>query len=169
MEFVQMYATFPSHIPFHIARLIIDDFVADSLYEFKVAPSNEQLQTYISTKYKDHACTQRYCILVELTEEEAFNTVSSRSMATYEVPVKKRKLSDEEKKHVKTFKKKEKINFVNKKCEICQYDFKRTDHVYTLDCKCQFHGKCILAALEYRKTCPLCYKEVNLNSLPSKE
>lgn len=169
MEFVQMKAKFPSHIPFYLARSIIDDFVVDSLEEFKIAPSNEQLQNYITTKYKDDVCTQRYCLLVQLTSEEAFNTVSSRSMATYEAPVNKRKLSKEEKESLKSFKKKSKINPVNKKCEICQYDFKKQDHVYTLNCGCQFHGKCIKVSLEYRRTCPLCFKEINLDSLPSKE
>ena len=55
MEFVQMKAKFPEHIPFYLARSIIDDFVNDSLDEFKVAPSNEQLQDYISKKYKDYS------------------------------------------------------------------------------------------------------------------
>lgn len=169
MEFVQMKAKFPSHIPFYRARLIIDDFVADSLYEFKVAPSNEQLQNYISSRYKDEECTQRYCLLVELTEQEAFNTVSSRSMTTYEVPLKKRKLSSKEKKCLKSFKKKEKLNPVNKMCEICQYKFKPSDHVYTLECKCQFHGRCIKQSLEYRDTCPICYTKINLDFSLSKE
>tara|TARA_B100000902_G_scaffold32893_1_gene39369 strand:- start:339 stop:848 length:510 start_codon:yes stop_codon:yes gene_type:complete len=169
MEFVQMKARFPSHIPFYLARAIIDDFVADSLYEFKVAPTNEQLQTYITSRYKGEECTQRYCLLVELTEEEAINTVSSRSMGTYEVPVRKRKLSKEEKRSIKSFRKKEKLNPVNKKCEICQYEFKKTDHVYTLDCGCQFHGACIKNSLEYRKTCPLCYKEITLDASLKKE
>ena len=169
MEFVQMKAKFPSHIPFYLARSIIDDFVGDSLDEFKIAPSNDQLQNYISKKYKDYECTQRYCLLVQLTAEEAFNTVSSRSMATYEVPVNKRKLSSKEKKCLRTFKKKSKINPVHTKCEICQYDFNKKDHVYTLECGCQFHGKCIKLSLEYRSTCPLCFKEINLNSSPSKE
>lgn len=169
MEFVQMKAKFPEHIPFYTARLIIDDFVADSLYEFKVAPTNEQLQHYINNKYKHDKCTQRYCLLVQLNEEEAMNTVSSRSMGTYEAPVNKRKLNDEEKKCLKSFKKKEKINHVHKICEICQYEFKPKEHVYTLECGCQFHGKCIKESLEYRRTCPLCYKTINLTPLLSKE
>lgn len=168
MEFVQMKAKFPSHVPFFLARAMIDQFVTDSLYEFKVAPTDDQLQTYINSKYKGEECTQRYCLLVQLTEEEAMNTVSSRSMGTYEVPVRKRKLSMNEKRCLKSFRKKEKRNPVNKKCEICQYDFNSTDHVYTLPCKCQFHGACIKRSLEYRKTCPLCYKEINLESLLSK-
>ena len=90
-------------------------------------------------------------------------------MTTYEAPVNKRKLNKEEKECLKSFKKKSKINPVNKKCEICQYDFKKQDHVYTLNCGCQFHGKCIKVSLEYRRTCPLCFKEINLDSLPSKE
>lgn len=169
MEFFQMTAKFPEHIPFYIARSIIDNFVADSLEEFKIAPSCKQLQDYISNRYKEYSCTQRYCLLVQLTEEEAFNTVSSLSMTTYEPPVTKRKLNNDEKKCLKSFKKKSKINPVYKKCEICQYDFKKKDHVYTLDCGCQFHGKCIKLSLEYRRTCPLCFKVINLASSPSKE
>ena len=169
MEFVQMRAKFPEHIPFYLARSMIDEFVNDSLDEFKVAPSNQQLQTYVKSKFKDYECTQRYCLLVQLSEEEAFNTVSSRSMATYEPPINKRKLTKEEKKSLKTFKKKSKVTPVYKKCEICQYDFTKKDHVYTLNCGCQFHGKCIKQSLEYKRTCPLCFKEVNLNFSPSKE
>ena len=170
MGFVRMKAKFPSHIPFYIARTIIDDFVTDSLDEFKLAPSNDQLQNYITKKYKDQECTQRYCLLVELSDEEAFNTVSSRSMDTYEPPINKRKLSKEEKKCLKSFKKKAKINIVhNKKCEICQYDFSAKQHIYTLECGCQFHGKCIKQSLEYRRTCPLCFKDINLNSSLSTE
>lgn len=169
MEFVQMKAKFPEHIPFYLARSIIDDFVTDSLDEFKVAPSNEQLQNYISKKYKEYPCTQRYCLLVQLTEQEAFNTVSSRSMATYEPPINKRKLNRKEKKTLRSFAKKTKINPVHNKCEICQYDFEDKDHVYTLNCGCQFHGKCIKLSLEYKRTCPLCFKEVTLDSSLSKE
>jgi len=164
-----MKAKFPSHIPFYVARAIIDEFVVDSLYEFKVAPTEEQLQTYVTSRYKGEECTQRYCLLVQLTEEEAMNTVSSRSMGTYEAPVQKRKLTMQEKRTLKSFRKKEKLNPVNKKCEICQYDFKSSDHVYTLNCNCQFHGACIKKSLEYRKTCPLCYEDINLETLLSKE
>lgn len=164
MEFVQMKAKFPDHIPFYLARNIIDDFVIDSLDQFKVAPSNEQLQNYINSKYKDYECTQRYCLMVQLTEEEAFNTVSSRSMSSYEPPINKRKLSKEEKKKIRSFKKKRKVNSVYKKCEICQFDFKKKEHVYTLECGCQFHGKCIKLSMEYKRTCPLCFKEIKLES-----
>lgn len=169
MEFVLIKAKFPSHVPFYLARSIIDDFVTDSLNEFKVAPSNEQLQNYITKKYKDFECTQKYSLMVELTEDEAFNTVSSLSMNTYEAPVNKRKLSTNEKRCLKSFKKKAKLNPVNKICEICQYEFKKRESIYTLDCGCQFHGKCIKKSLEYRRTCPLCFKEVQLSSSLSKE
>ena len=169
MEFVRMSAKFPSHIPFYLARAIIDDFVTDSLDQFHVAPSNEQLQNYITKKYKDFQCSQTYSLLVDLTEDEAFNTVSSRSMATYEAPVNKRKLTTNEKKSLKKFKKILKLKPVNKICEICQYEFEKKDSIYTLPCGCQFHGKCIKKSLEYRRTCPLCFKQVQLGSSLSKE
>ena len=58
-------------------------------------PTNEQLQTFISKRYKNDTCDKYYCLMVELTAEEVINTASSRSMSTYEAPVHKKKTSKE--------------------------------------------------------------------------
>ena len=156
MECVRVKAKFPEHVPFYIARMVMHDYVVDSLEEFKVAPTDEQLQHYITRRYKEDECILPYCTLVTLTVQEAMNTVSSRSMATYQAPIKKRKLTTTERKDIKKFKS---VHIPpNAFCEICQYDIKRG--LYTLPCGCMFHGKCIRKALEYQARCPLCYKDV---------
>lgn len=162
-----MSAKFPDHVEFRTARYLISEFVTDSLVEFKVCPTKDQLQSYIQNKYSGFACVKYYSLLIQLTPEEALNTVSSRSMTTYEAPIRKRKLSADEKELVKKFKskKKRKLKY-KKKCEICQEILVK--HVYTLKCKCQFHGACIRKALEYSNKCPLCYKAI-LELSPSKE
>jgi hypothetical protein len=167
MEFLQIKAKFPVHISFFTARLIIDDFVTDSLEQFEVAPTNEQLQDYIDAKYKSFLCEKYYCLLVELTPQEALNTVSSRSMSSYEAPVHKRKLERSEKENLASFCKKKKNNKVDKICEICQEKLGST-HVYVVPCcDSMFHGSCIRKALEWRDTCPMCYS--NLKDLICKK
>eukprot|EP00942_MAST-04A_sp_MAST-4A-sp1_P014778 g14778.t1 len=159
MDFVRMRAKFPDHIPFVFAKHLMTEFIEDSLHEFKVAPTNEQLQTYVNNRYRDWTCDTSYCVMICLSPEEALNTVSSRSMETYE-PVKKRKrkLSKEESKELKTYKK---FKCKGGKCEICQYDFKGPR--YVLPCGCHFHGKCIRQAIKYSDKCPLCYTTLNFS------
>ena len=161
MEFVQIKCKFPEHVSFFTARILMDDFVTDSLQKFKVAPTNEQLQQYIKNKYKNFECDTYYCLLLQLNEEEAFNTVSSRSMASYECPVQKRKLKQEERDQLRVFRKKKKsLKKENEICEICQEDL--DNHVYTLPCcSSSFHGVCIRKAMQWRMTCPCCYADLS--------
>ena len=156
MECVRVKANFPDHVPFFIARTIMHDFVVSSLEEFKVAPTNEQLQHYITRKYNEYKCDLPYCTLITLTMEEAMNTVSSRSLSEYKAPIKKRKLSTCERKDLKKYK----VVHIpsNAFCEICQYNIVK--NLYKLPCGCIFHGKCMKKALEYQNKCPLCYKPV---------
>lgn len=162
-----MSAKFPDHVQFRTARYLISEFVTDSLVEFQVCPTKDQLQQYIEKKYVGYDCVKYYSLLIQLTPEEALNTVSSRSMATYKAPIRKRTLSEDEKKKVKEFKTKRRKKLkCQKNCEICQE--KLTRHIYTLKCKCQFHGACIRKALQYSNKCPLCYKPI-LKTSPSKE
>lgn len=166
MEFLKVRAKFPGHISFFAARMLINGFVTDSLENFKIAPTNEQLQTYINSRYHDYTCDTYYCVMIELTPEEAMNTVSSRSMSSYEAPVQKRKLETQEKRNLKNFRKKRKDETSkDEKCEICQENLSK--HVYTVPC-CQssFHGACIRKALTWRDTCPMCYQ--NLANLLAK-
>ena len=165
MDFVQVKAKFPAYVSFFTARILIDEFVTDSLNEFKVVPTNEQLQTFISKRYKNDTCDKYYCLMVELTAEEVINTASSRSMSTYEAPVHKRKLQKKERTLLKSFRKKIKSSKKKTICEICQENL--SNHVYIVPCcKSMFHGSCLRKAFEWRETCPMCY--VNLKDLLDK-
>lgn len=164
MECLPMSAEFPAHVPFYLARMIISDFVSDYLDEFSIAPKNKDIQQYVFDAYEGLKCTKSYTFLIQLTPEEAFNTVSARSMETYKAPTTKRKLDEAEAKTVSSFKKR-KVRVRCKLCEICQYTLKR--NVHTLPCGCQFHGKCLEKALEYNRRCPLCYTAIDLKPSPA--
>ena len=94
MECLPMSAEFPAHVPFYLARMIVSDFVSDYLDEFSIAPKNKEIQQYVFDAYEGLKCTKSYTFLIQLTPEEAFNTVSARSMETYKAPTTKRKLDE---------------------------------------------------------------------------
>jgi hypothetical protein len=154
MEYCKIEGLFPPTCPFLLASQLLNEVANASLEEFQCAPTQGEINEFLNKKFKDDSLIKLYSIRMSLSPEEAFNTVCSMSMDTYD-PIKKRKLDREENKKLKKMRtvSDEIIN-----CAICLYDVigKRSK----LKCGCEFHDKCIKLAMEYKKQCPLCYCDV---------
>jgi len=159
MEECVISGKFPPDFPYVSARYMLRRLSYESLDEFKCAPSEGQISTMLNDRFTGEDLTEEVSIRVVLTPEEALNTASSVSMASYTSVSKKRKLSKTDKKYLKRCSNKMSSEHTSvRDCSVCLYSI--TKDCCEIKCGCIFHSKCLRKALKFSNKCPVCSSEV---------